>query len=236
MPIVMTTNLGKSIKDRLSEPLTPEQLARFDAIGSTKSKDELIFQEELRKRQRRNYTSLLEEDWQVTFESLDIIPQNAEQVARLKKWNPSLSKGVVLYGSVGTGKSTLCKAIINKFASKDYTCLFISVADAMQRLKDAIDRKGSGVSIEQEKLIEPHLLFLDDLGAEKSTEWAVERIFVIFEKRAAQRKHTIFTTNLMPKEIGNIYKERIADRLSEFCSWINFSGGSFRKRDFKNEI
>lgn len=213
--------------------MSPEQEER---VRLSKKAQEDEFHEGLRKNARRGYTSLPEKDWQVTFESLEVIPQNAEQIARLKKWNPTMTKGVVLYGSVGTGKSTCCKAIINAFASKEYRCLFISVADAMQRLKDAIDKEGTTVGHETDKLIEPQLLLLDDLGAEKSTEWATERIFVIFEKRAAQSKHTIFTTNLTPKELSGIYKERIADRMREFCSWVEFPGESFRKKNFKNEI
>ncbi len=200
------------------------------------SNDEIRVQEERNKRKKRNYTSLLEKDWPVTFESLKIIPQNAEQVRRIQNWNPELSKGVVLYGSVGTGKSTLCKAVVNRFASQSYRCLFISVADAMQRLKDTMDRKDTTLGAEQEKLITPNLLLLDDLGAEKASEWAVEKIFLIFEKRAALKKHTFFTTNLTPDQIGDVYKERIRDRMVEHCSWVHFQGDSFRKLTFKNEI
>jgi DNA replication protein DnaC len=205
-------------------------------VRKNQEADDKAFQEQLKKNARRGYSSLSEKDWQVTFESLEIVPQNTEQVTRLKKWNPSMQRGVVLYGSVGTGKSTLCKAVINRFCSRDYRCLFISVADAMQRLKDAIDKEGTSVGHETEKLIEPNLLLLDDLGAEKSTEWATERLFVIFEKRAAQQKHTFFTTNLTPEQISGVYKERIKDRMIEFCTWVKFEGESFRKLKYVNEI
>lgn len=233
-PRSTTASLGKlNLRDLLDRPPDPasEERARISAEAQQQE-----FRDKLRKNERRGFTSLSEKDWQVTFESLEVIPQNSEQIGRLKKWNPSMTKGVVLYGSVGTGKSTLCKAIINQFATKTYRCLFISVADAMQRLKDAIDKEGTTVGHETEKLIEPNLLILDDLGADKSTEWATERIFVIFEKRAAQDKHTFFTSNLTAKEISAVYKERIASRMMEFCSWVQFQGDDFRKKNFVNEI
>lgn len=226
-------SLGSRIRGLLDTPLSPEQ---EEKIRKLQAEDLKAHQDKIRKAERRGYTSLQEKDWQVTFESLKIIPQNAEQLSRLAKWNPTLKKGLVLHGAVGTGKSTACKAIINRFASRDYKCLFISVADAMQRLKDAIDGKDTSVGHEQEKLIEPSLLILDDLGAEKSTEWAVERIFVIFEKRANLGRHTIFTSNATPKEIGQIYKARVADRMVEFCTFLDFPGESFRKLNYVEEI
>jgi DNA replication protein DnaC len=106
----------------------------------------------------------------------------------------------------------------------------------MQALKDAIDDPNSSVGMEEARLIAPSLLVFDDLGSEKSTEWAREKIFTIFEARARQGKHTFFTTNLDPKDIRSVYKERIHDRMIEFCSWVQFPGKSFRKRNFKAEI
>ena len=93
----------------------------------------------IRDKDRRSYTSLLESDWRVNFEGLKVIDQNRKSFERLRKWSPEMKKGVVLYGPVGTGKSTACKAMINQFASPNYRCLFINIADAMQALKDTID-------------------------------------------------------------------------------------------------
>ena len=106
----------------------------------------------------------------------------------------------------------------------------------MQKLKDSIDQKGVSISDVMERFISPDLLVLDDLGAEKSSEWAIEKLFLIFEKRVALSKHTFFTTNLSSEDINSVYGPRIVDRLIEFCSWVKFEGTSFRKKMFENEI
>lgn len=233
LKLVITESFPDLIRN-YNRDFSPEEWAEFER--KTHEIEKAIQRENRLKGERRGITSLNEKDWQVGFESLEITPENKQQIDRLQKWEPSMKKGIVLWGPIGTGKSIACKAIINRFATKDFRCLFISVPDAMQRLKDSIDGKQTNVGHEQEKLISPNLLVLDDLGAEKSTEWVVERIFTIFEKRAALDKFTFFTTNLDPKQIGEVYGPRIHDRMVQFCSWVKFEGKSFRKENFENEI
>lgn len=224
-----TKNLG----ELLSMPMTPEELVRCSHLEQLAMKS---FKEQQDRKAKRNYTSLEEKDWSISFETLPIHTQNRVQIERLQKWHPGLKQGIMLHGSVGTGKSTACKAIINRFASKTYRCFFINTADVMQKLKDSIDTKGSSVGEVTERFILPNLLVLDDLGTEKSSEWAIEKLFLIFEKRVALSKHTLFTTNLSTEEINRVYGTRIHDRLLEFCSWVHFRGDSFRKKMFVNEI
>lgn len=237
----MIAALGeKTLKQKMNEwkELTEEERKKQDQIFERKKNEDIKkhHEEVIMKAAKRGYTSLQETDWGVTFDSIEITPQNEKPILRLRKWNPNLTKGAVLFGNVGTGKSTLCKALINCWASPEFRCLFISVADAMQRLKNGIDNKDTTVAFEEEQLISPNLLILDDLGAEKMSDWAREKLFVIFERRASQKKFTFFTTNLESDQIKNIYKDRIHDRMIEFCSWIKLDGDSFRKKNFENEI
>jgi DNA replication protein DnaC len=187
---------------------------------------------------RIHYTSLKEQDWSITLESLEIVDQNKTILQRVAKWTPELKKGVVLTGSVGTGKSTICKAIINRFASPSYRCLFVETGSALNRIQAAINKPDTTVELEMKRLIEPRLLVLDDLGVGgELTPWKLEQIFSIFEARIrTPGTHTWFTTNLTSDQIKSAYTSRFHDRMIEFCSWITFEGESFRKKNFKNEI
>lgn len=148
-----------------------------------------------------------------------------------------MKRGGFLFGPVGTGKSTLCKALINKWAKKDYKCLFISITEAMDKLKDAIDENtNTTVQLEMDKLTSPDLLVFDDLGAEKTSEWTQEKIFTLVEKRARQGKHTWFTSNLSPDLVEKIYKDRIYDRIIEFSQFIRVEGPSFRQEKYSEEF
>ena len=229
-------------REALLEPaeMTPEQRARHDErlrkAKEARGPEEDEIYAKIRLNEKKGYTSLEPTEWEVSFESLEVVEQNRKPLERIQNWTPDMVKGVVLYGPVGTGKSTVCKCLINKWASSEYRCLFLSLGKAMQRLKDAIGSNDTTVSMEEEKLIRPGLLIIDDLGADVSSDWTREKIFTIFESRARQGKHTIFTTNLDPEEISTTYGGRIKDRMVEFCSWVNMPGKSFRQMNFKNEI
>ncbi len=186
--------------------------------------------------ERHANSSLPEKEWDVTFENLLVIPENEVSLERLKKWNPEMKKGLVLYGTVGNGKSDACKAIINRFASSKFVCKFMNLPEFLQALQDTIGNKEKTLEHELGLLITPHLLVLDDLGTEKESDWAAEKLFMTFEKRRRSGKHTFFTTNLNTKQIEAKYGARILDRMIESCSWVQFNGGSFRKRNFANEV
>lgn len=181
---------------------------------------------------KMNYTSLTEREWVITFDKLGSRPH----IERIKVWTPSLKKGAILFGPVGTGKSTLCKALINHWGSPDYRCLFISMNDALDKMRATFDNKDTNLEYEMDKLRRPSLLILDDLGTEKTTEWSLSQFFTVFENRARSGKHTWFTTNLDEQEIKGRYGSRIHDRLVQFCSWVKCDGQSFRQSAFKNEI
>lgn len=188
-------------------------------------------------RDRLAYTSLPEREWSITFENLKQTAPNRIIVERLLKWDPQkMSKGVFLHGTVGTGKSTLAKALINRWASLSYRCKFISVTDALKNIREAIGAEDTSVRDECNHLIEPSLLILDDLGVDNVSEWAREQIFSILEARFHSGKHTCFTSNMAPADIVKTYKERIADRLLEYCSWLPMNGESYRRLNYVSEI
>lgn len=219
------------------DALPPEQKLeaqrRFD---ESRERDLEPFLKKIHLAEKRGFNSLAPQDWDISFDHLEVFDQNKRELERLRAWTPSMEKGVVLYGSVGTGKSTAAKAIVNRYATSVFPCLFKGLGDAMQDLKDAIKSQEVTMGMIEGKLISPSLLVLDDLGSEKSTEWAREKIFSIFEARAFQRKHTFFTTNLMPDDIKKKYGPRIHDRMVQYCSWVKMEGKSFRQMKFKQEI
>ena len=75
------------------------------------------------------------------------------------------------------------------------------------------------------------LLILDDLGAERGTEYALEQVFVVIDARYRSRKPLIVTTNLTLdalKHPDDLPHARIYDRILEICAPILFSGENLR--------
>ena len=76
------------------------------------------------------------------------------------------------------------------------------------------------------------LLIIDDLGVERSTEYAMEQMFFIIDSRYRSRRPMIVTTNLTLDSLQNpldTAHARIYDRLLEMCAPILFTGENFRR-------
>lgn len=74
------------------------------------------------------------------------------------------------------------------------------------------------------------LLVLDDLGAEKPSEWVEERLYTIINYRYEQQLATIVTSNKTLTELGESIGARTASRLRELCEFrIRLTGGDRRK-------
>ena len=86
-----------------------------------------------------------------------------------------------------------------------------------------------------DKISECDLLIIDDFGAEKVTEWVLEKVFFLIDARYRMRKPFIISTNLQYKtdenicEIHKVFGKRIRDRINEVCCPILFKGESRRK-------
>ena len=75
------------------------------------------------------------------------------------------------------------------------------------------------------------LLILDDLGAERGTEYALEQVFAVIDARYRSRKPLIVTTNLTLnalKHPDDLAHARIYDRILEICAPILFGGENLR--------
>ncbi len=76
------------------------------------------------------------------------------------------------------------------------------------------------------------LLVLDDLGAERDTEFSQETLFSVVDERYRAAKPLIVTTNLGLPELKHpesLAKSRVYDRLLEICGPVLCQGENFRQ-------
>ncbi len=76
------------------------------------------------------------------------------------------------------------------------------------------------------------LVVIDDLGAERQSDYALETVYMVIDERYKAKKPLIITTNLTLDEIckpKNMKLQRIYDRILEMCSPIAFKGDSIRR-------
>ena len=83
------------------------------------------------------------------------------------------------------------------------------------------------------------LLIIDDLGAERGTEYAVENVFNVIDRRYRSGKPLIITTNLHLSMLTNeqsLDKKRIYDRILELCIPVCVNGASKRTATAKEKM
>ena len=86
-------------------------------------------------------------------------------------------------------------------------------------------------------VIETDLLVLDDLGAEKTSEWVEETLNLIVNARYSAQRTTIFTSNYEEKGDDTTDPDsllcrigyRMRSRLHEMCELIDLDGADYRQ-------
>lgn len=134
--------------------------------------------------------------------------------------------GLLLYGPTGTGKSFLAACIANALMDKSVPVLMTSIIKLT-----GIHPEELGETVRQMK--RAHLLILDDLGAERGTDFKLEQVYNIIDERCNNKKPMVVTTNLsmdQMKNAGDMRYNRIWERVRSMCYPVRMDGESWRKR------
>ena len=99
----------------------------------------------------------------------------------------------------------------------------MNVADYLESLKQCFNGNKSTEEVER-PLKECKLLILDDIGVEKSSEWAIERLYAVINYRVNEEKSMIITSNLTLTELSQKLNDRIASRINGSCKVVQIIG------------
>lgn len=109
---------------------------------------------------------------------------------------------LLIWGMPGNGKSHLAAAVCHEIKENGKIPVFQSVPELLERIRNTFQRNNK--ETEQEimyALRECDLLVLDDIGAEKTSDWVLEVLFRIIDGRYRNKRPTMFTTNFSPTEL-----------------------------------
>ncbi|MBQ4128508.1 MAG: ATP-binding protein [Ruminococcus sp.] len=139
------------------------------------------------------------------------------------------SKGLLLIGGTGLGKTHLSLAIANEVINCGYSVVYVSAPDILSRLeKEHFSYDYDKEQILLQSLLDCDLLILDDLGTEFSTQFTNSAIYNLFNTRVNMGKPIIINTNLDVNELANLYTKRFTSRLLNSCEQLDFIGKDIR--------
>jgi hypothetical protein len=128
----------------------------------------------------------------------------------------------------GTGKTMLASAMLIGQIAKARAGRFLYVRDFLSGIQAQFGSDSGAVQGYIDLIANEPLLVLDDLGAERPTDWAVEQVRTLFDARYRKQLTTIVTTNFgSHAEIADAIGGAIASRLREYA-WVKVGGADLR--------
>jgi DNA replication protein DnaC len=159
--------------------------------------------------------------------------QEVEKFVRNIESNLERGRGLWFHGDVGTGKTSLAMLVSMAAEDAGRSVAIYSVPRLLAEIKETYE-DGAGRSYQElfRALCEVDLLHLDDLGAEKRTDWVIEQLYSIVNERWQDQRSIVATTNLMElEELREQLGWRTVSRLAEMCGdVIPVMGADLRMR------
>lgn len=154
-------------------------------------------------------------------------------------YNPyKTSKGLYLHGNFGTGKTFLMASLLNELKNKfGINTEIVYVPELLRKLKEDLSLVGDKLYY----LENVDILLLDDIGAEKVTEWGRDEILgTILQTRMNNAMPTFFTSNLTISELektlsltknseDQVKSKRIIERIKYLTDDIELLGNNYRE-------
>lgn len=155
---------------------------------------------------RRLYQSLQFGSFEAYNDSLRQIKFAAHQFSQAPQgW-------FILTGNSGTGKTHLAAAIANVCHQTGRECVFLTIADLLDRLRATFNSKKDTFSTRFEQIRETPLLVLDAFRIQSASAWAAEKLFQLIDHRYLAQKPTVIT--ISRHEIENL-DERLRSRFAD---------------------
>ena len=125
-------------------------------------------------------------------------------------------KSSLFIGPVGSGKSYMAAQMVRSLFNKDTVpVLWVNIPNLLYDIRRGFDSKNSDDKLEA--IFFNDYVVLDDLGAEHTTDWVTETIYIIVNHFWENQKNLIVTSNLQPSEIAERFGDRLMSRILDIC-------------------
>jgi DNA replication protein DnaC len=172
----------------------------------------------------RRYRDVAFDRWPVT----EIEPQAV--VATARRFADSIDshldegRGLWFMGGPGTGKTTLAMLVSKAALEAGRPVAIYSLPRLLNEIRDTHRAERSHVDL-LDRLTAVDLLHIDDVGAERTTDWVLEELYSIVNARYEDQRAIVITTNITDRdELCEQITERTVSRLTEMCDELPLLG------------
>lgn len=143
----------------------------------------------------------------------------------------TFDKSVLLCGPQGSGKTHLAAAIANVVLSRGFSVRFARASDIPYEIQKSFDNPNMSESDVVEPLRRCSLLVLDDIGADKMTDYDRGVIQSLVDYRINYCRPTVYTTNLTEDDMNRVLDTRTVDRIYGSSVVLICNAPSYRRRE-----
>ncbi|HEX4363172.1 MAG TPA: ATP-binding protein [Solirubrobacteraceae bacterium] len=175
----------------------------------------------------------------VSFERPPVTEIERSRVAVVRSFvnriddNLDAGRGLWFYGPAGTGKTTLAMLVSRYALEAGRSVAIYSLPRLLAEIRTTFDDDGRGMSYLEllTRLTAVDLLQIDDVGAEKTSDWVLEQLYAIVNARYEDERSIVVTTNLLtPEELAQQIHTRTVSRLTEMCDVLPLFGEDARRQ------
>jgi DNA replication protein DnaC len=191
----------------------------------------------IERRRARSLSAVIPRKYRgASFDRPPVSDMPAPQVQVVKRFlrdledNLAAGRGLWFYGSVGTGKTTLAMLVSQGALAAGRSVAIYSLPRLLAEIRATFETDGEDSYVDfLDRLAAVDLLHVDDVGAERTSEWVLEQLYAIVNARYEDERSVIVTTNLERDALVDQIRERTVSRLEEMCTLVPLYGEDARR-------
>jgi DNA replication protein DnaC len=144
---------------------------------------------------------------------------------------PKNVESTFIFGKVNTGKTLRAifmmlqeekqnwlnaEMVFDIYQDSDARYVFISAPELLNKIKQGFEDKSDQAILDHYSSV--YFLIIDELGVEKVSDWALQTLYLIINRRYENMKKTIITSNFTLEELAaRLNDDRITSRIERMC-------------------